>query len=61
MRLLPNCSFQLRIDVLYRIDGPCEKHPQSRIDDLLPWAYPATADLKAVAWKSSPTPIQVAV
>ena len=24
-------------------------HPQSRLDDLLPWAYPARPDLKAVA------------
>ena len=26
-----------------------EGHPQRRLDDLLPWAYPATPDLKAVA------------
>ncbi len=33
-------------DVITRIvDG----HPQSRIDDLLPWAYLATSELKAVA------------
>ena len=33
-------------DVITRIvDG----HPQSRLDELLPWAYPATLDLKAVA------------
>lgn len=33
-------------DVITRIvDG----HPQSRLDDLLPWAYPASAELKAVA------------
>lgn len=33
-------------DVITRIiDG----HRNSRIDDLLPWAYPATQDLKAVA------------
>jgi transposase len=24
-------------------------HPQSRLDDLLPWAYPAMPQLKAVA------------
>jgi len=24
-------------------------HPQSRLDDLLPWAYPATPQFKAVA------------
>jgi transposase len=24
-------------------------HPNSRLDDLLPWTYPATQDLKAVA------------
>jgi hypothetical protein len=33
-------------DVITRI---VNGHPQSRIDELLPWAYPATADLKAVA------------
>jgi transposase len=24
-------------------------HPQNRIDELLPWAYPASTDIKAVA------------
>jgi transposase len=33
-------------DVITRI---VNGHPQGQIDDLLPWAYPATADLKAVA------------
>jgi transposase len=33
-------------DVITRIvDG----HPQSRLDDLLPWAYPAMQQFKAVA------------
>ena len=33
-------------DVITRIvDG----HPNSRLDELLPWAYPATPNLKAVA------------
>ena len=26
-------------------------HPNSQIDDLLPWAYPTAPALKAVAWK----------
>jgi transposase len=34
------------VDVISRI---VEGHPQSRIDDLLPWAYPATVKLRAVA------------
>jgi transposase len=33
-------------DVISRI---VNGHPQSRLDDLLPWAYPALTDLKAVA------------
>jgi transposase len=33
-------------DVITRI---VNGHPQSRLDDLLPWAYPATPKLKAVA------------
>jgi transposase len=33
-------------DVISRI---VSGHPQSRLDDLLPWAYPALTDLKAVA------------
>ena len=33
-------------DVIARI---VNDHPNSQIDDLLPWAYPATPDLKAVA------------
>jgi len=33
-------------DVIARI---VNHHPQSRLDDLLPWAYPATTNLKAVA------------
>ena len=33
-------------DVITRI---VEGHPQRRLDDLLPWAYPATPALKAVA------------
>jgi hypothetical protein len=33
-------------DVIARI---VNGHPQSRIDDLLPWAYPDAADLRAVA------------
>lgn len=33
-------------DVITRI---VNGHPQSQIDDLLPWAYPAAADFKAVA------------
>ena len=33
-------------DVITRI---VNGHPQSRLDELLPWAYPATAELKAVA------------
>lgn len=33
-------------DVITRIvDG----HPQGRLDELLPWAYPVTPNLKAVA------------
>jgi len=26
-----------------------DSHPQSRLDELLPWAYPPATDLKAVA------------
>jgi hypothetical protein len=33
-------------DVIARI---VNGHPQSRIDDLLPWAYPDAANLRAVA------------
>ncbi len=33
-------------DVISRI---VNSHPQSRIDELLPWAYPITPTLKAVA------------
>jgi len=33
-------------DVIGRI---VNGHPQSRLDELLPWAYPATQSLKAVA------------
>jgi transposase len=33
-------------DVITRI---VNRHPQSRLDELLPWAYPATPKLKAVA------------
>jgi hypothetical protein len=33
-------------DVITRI---INGHPQSRLDELLPWAYPATHKLKAVA------------
>jgi transposase len=33
-------------DVITRI---VTGHPQSRLDELLPWAYPATPKLKAVA------------
>ena len=33
-------------DVIARI---VNGHPQSRLDELLPWAYPATPKLKAVA------------
>jgi transposase len=33
-------------DVITRI---VEGHPQSRLDDLLPWAYPAATELRAVA------------
>jgi transposase len=33
-------------DVISRI---VNRHPQSRLDDLLPWAYPTLPDLKAVA------------
>jgi hypothetical protein len=33
-------------DVIIRI---VEDHPQRRLDDLLPWAYPATPALRAVA------------
>jgi transposase len=33
-------------DVISRI---VNGHPQSRLDDLLPWAYPTLPDLKAVA------------
>ena len=33
-------------DVITRI---VNGHPQSRLDDLLPWAYPATPQFKAVA------------
>jgi hypothetical protein len=33
-------------DVITRI---VNGHPQSRLDELLPWAYPATPKLKAVA------------
>jgi len=33
-------------DVITRI---VNGHPQSRLDDLLPWAYLALPDLKAVA------------
>jgi transposase len=38
--------YRYLVDVITRIvDG----HPNSRLDDLLPWAYPATRELKAVA------------
>ena len=33
-------------DVISRI---VNGHPQSRLDELLPWAYPTTAELKAAA------------
>jgi len=33
-------------DVITRI---VDSHPQSRLDELLPWAYPPATDLKAVA------------
>ncbi len=33
-------------DVIIRI---VNGHPQSRLDDLLPWAYPVQPNLKAVA------------
>ena len=33
-------------DVISRI---INGHPQSRLDELLPWAYPTTPDLKAAA------------
>ena len=33
-------------DVIARI---VQGHPNSRLDELLPWAYPATPALKAVA------------
>ena len=33
-------------DVITRI---VNGHPQSRLDDLLPWVYPATPQFKAVA------------
>ena len=33
-------------DVISRI---VNGHPQSRLDELLPWAYPTTAGLKAAA------------
>ncbi len=33
-------------DVITRI---VEGHPQSRLDELLPWTYPVVPDLKAVA------------
>ncbi|MDR5727910.1 MAG: transposase domain-containing protein, partial [Terriglobia bacterium] len=33
-------------DVITRI---ANGHPNSQIDDLLPWAYPAIPDLKRVA------------
>ena len=33
-------------DVIARI---VNGHPQSRIDDILPWAYPDAAKLRAVA------------
>jgi len=33
-------------DVTTRI---VDSHPNSRLDELLPWAYPATPNLKAVA------------
>jgi hypothetical protein len=35
-------------DVIARIAGGLS---QSRLDELLPWAYPATPDLKAVGWE----------
>ena len=38
--------FRYLADVIARI---VEGHPQSRLDELLPWAYRATVDLKAVA------------
>ncbi|SKA26037.1 IS66 C-terminal element [Enhydrobacter aerosaccus] len=38
--------FRYLADVIARI---VEGHPQSRLDELLPWAYHATIDLKAVA------------
>ncbi|MFZ5735858.1 MAG: transposase domain-containing protein, partial [Pseudomonadota bacterium] len=33
-------------DVITRI---VNGHPNSQVDDLLPWAYPATQDLRHVA------------
>ena len=33
-------------DVITRI---VQGHPNSRLDELLPWSYPAAQDLKAVA------------
>jgi transposase len=33
-------------DVITRI---VDSHPNSRLDELLPWNYPATPNLKAVA------------
>jgi hypothetical protein len=34
------------VDVITRI---VQGHPNSRLDELLPWSYPAAPDLKAVA------------
>jgi len=39
-------SLRLTADVITRI---VNRHPQSRRDDLLPWAYPAMPQLNAVA------------
>src|SRR5215207_6414084 len=38
-------------DVISRI---VNGHPQSRLDELLPWAYPITAALKAAAQNRTP-------
>jgi hypothetical protein len=38
--------FRYLADVIARI---VEGHSQSRLDELLPWAYRTTVDLKAVA------------
>ena len=40
------CADGYLADVITRI---VNGHPQSRLDELLPWAYPATPKLKAVA------------